>query len=61
MNWADNSAYSVHDLEDGIKSGLLKSYLLNDSLFEKVKEYFRKKEMILVMLVLFALSDGLRI
>lgn len=43
VNWADNSAYSVHDLEDGIKSGLLKSYLLNDSLFEKVKEYFRKK------------------
>lgn len=43
VNWADNSAYSVHDLEDGIKSGLLKSYLLNDSLFEKVKEYFKRK------------------
>ncbi|MFN4245643.1 MAG: deoxyguanosinetriphosphate triphosphohydrolase family protein [Brevinematia bacterium] len=39
VNWADNSAYSVHDLEDGIKSGLLRSQFLNDRLLEKVCKY----------------------
>lgn len=36
VNWADTSAYSVHDFEDGIKSGLLKSHFLNDNLLEKI-------------------------
>lgn len=36
VNWADTSAYSVHDFEDGIKSGLLRSHLLNDNLLESI-------------------------
>lgn len=36
VNWADTSAYSVHDLEDGIKSNLLRSRFLDDSLLLKV-------------------------
>ncbi|MCX8028502.1 MAG: dNTP triphosphohydrolase [Brevinematales bacterium] len=36
VNWADTSAYSVHDFEDGIKSGLLRSHLLNDILLDRI-------------------------
>ncbi len=38
VKWADDVAYSVHDLEDGIKGGLLKASYLSDDLLSAVYE-----------------------
>jgi len=41
MNWADDIAYSVHDLEDGIKAGMISEALILDNVFtERVKKAF---------------------
>jgi len=41
MEWADNIAYSVHDLEDGMKAGMITQSLMDDSVFmSKVKQEF---------------------
>jgi dGTP triphosphohydrolase len=41
MEWADNIAYSVHDLEDGMKAGMITQSLMDDSVFmSKVKREF---------------------
>ncbi len=43
VNWSDNVAYSVHDLEDGIKAKIIRVECLNDVLFEKVYEVVSSK------------------
>ena len=44
MDWADDIAYSVHDLEDGIRAGMISIDLVEDSTFtRKVKEAFARK------------------
>jgi dGTPase len=35
MDWSDDVAYSVHDVEDGIHGGYLKPHLLRDDLSER--------------------------
>jgi len=43
VKWADDVAYSVHDFEDGIKGGLLKSSYLSDNLLSIVYEKISQK------------------
>ncbi len=43
VKWADDVAYSVHDLEDGIKGGLLKASYLSDNLLSIVYEKVSNK------------------
>jgi dGTPase len=38
MDWADEIAYSVHDLEDGIKAGMITTNILEDHVFRKKVE-----------------------